>query len=51
MRSIASIKTHERDQFQEVEHAALPKSLHPDLIRVWFQPRITSEAMLFGGML
>ena len=29
----------------------LPKSRHPDFIRVWFHPRIKSEDMLFGSML
>ena len=27
------------------------ESLHPDLIRVWFHPRIKSEDMHFGSML
>jgi hypothetical protein len=27
------------------------QSLHPDVIRVWFHPRIKSEDMLFGSML
>jgi hypothetical protein len=50
MRSIKPIKTLERDHFQEAEHAVLPKSLHPDLIRVRFHPRIKSEDMPFGTM-
>ena len=33
------------------ELSMMPKSLHPDLIRVWGHPRIKSEYMLFGIML
>jgi hypothetical protein len=51
MRLIKSIKALERDCFQEAEHAVLPKSLLPALMRVWFQPRIASEDMLFGSIL